>query len=385
VLQDHEEPHAIMLRSHGLKDEEVGPTVRCVARCGAGTNNVPVARMSERGIPVFNSPGANANAVKELALCSLFLASRGVAQSIRAVDELLAEETDAGVIKKRVEAEKKRFGGQEIKGKTLGVVGLGAIGASLAQAAMQLGMDVVAYDPAISVEQAWKLPGDKITRVLRLEELLVQADYLSLHVPYMPQTHHMLNKDALKCLKPDCNIINFARGELIDTDALVELYDSGSLRGNYIADFPDKKLQGNANVLFMPHLGASTGEAEEVSAAMAADEIRDYLEHGIVRNSVNFPETQLPRREGGASRLTIVNRNTPGVLGKITTLIGEHSVNILQTVNTSRDDVAYNVVDLSSAPADISAMQAQIMAVDGVLSSRFITGQPGKYYEVNEV
>ncbi len=253
MLQDHEEPHAIMLRSHGLKDEEVGPTVRCVARCGAGTNNVPVARMSERGIPVFNSPGANANAVKELALCSLFLASRGVAQSIRAVDELLAEETDAGVIKKRVEAEKKRFGGQEIKGKTLGVVGLGAIGASLAQAAMQLGMDVVAYDPAISVEQAWKLPGDKITRVLRLEELLVQADYLSLHVPYMPQTHHMLNKDALKCLKPDCNIINFARGELIDTDALVELYDSGSLRGNYIADFPDKKLQGNANVLFMPH------------------------------------------------------------------------------------------------------------------------------------
>lgn len=233
-----------MLRSHALQDEEVPPSVRAIARCGAGTNNVPVARMSERGIPVFNSPGANANAVKELALCSLFLASRGVAQSIQAVDELLSEETDPKVIKKRVEAEKKRFGGHEIKGKTLGVIGLGAIGASLAQAAMELGMTVVAYDPAISVEQAWRLPGNQIDRVLRLEELLAQSDYISLHVPYMEQTHHMLNQEALQCLKPNCAIINFARGELIDTDALAAMYDSGAYRGQYIADFPDKKLQG---------------------------------------------------------------------------------------------------------------------------------------------
>ena len=242
--QDHAEPHAIMLRSHALQDEQVPPSVRAIARCGAGTNNVPVARMSERGIPVFNSPGANANAVKELALCSLFLASRGVAQSIQAVDELLSEETDPKVIKKRVEAEKKRFGGHEIKGKTLGVIGLGAIGASLAQAAMELGMTVVAYDPAISVEQAWRLPGNQIDRVLRLEELLAQSDYISLHVPYMEQTHHMLNQEALQCLKPNCAIINFARGELIDTDALAAMYDSGAYRGQYIADFPDKKLQG---------------------------------------------------------------------------------------------------------------------------------------------
>ena len=271
--QDHENPHAIMLRSHGLQDEEVPESVRAIARCGAGTNNVPVARMSERGIPVFNSPGANANAVKELALCSLLLASRGIAQSIRAVDELLEEETDAKVIKKRVEAEKKRFGGQEIKGKTLGVIGLGAIGASLAQAAMELGMNVVAYDPAISVEQAWKLPGSDIDRVLRIEELLSQVDYLSLHVPYMEQTHHMLNQETLQYLQPHCNIINFARGELIDIDALVQMYDNGSFHGNYVADFPDKKLQGNPRCLLMPHLGASTGEAEEVSAAMAADEV----------------------------------------------------------------------------------------------------------------
>lgn len=272
-MQDHDEPHAIMLRSHGLQDEEVGASVRAIARCGAGTNNVPVARMSERGIPVFNSPGANANAVKELALCSMLLASRGIAQSIAAVDDLLAEETDPKVIKKRVEAEKKKFGGQEIKGKTLGVIGLGAIGASLAQAAMELGMAVVAYDPAISVDQAWKLPGDQIDRVLRLEELLAQVDYLSLHVPYMEQTHHMLDADALKALPPHCNIINFARGELIDVDALAAMYDSGSFYGNYVADFPDKKLQGNPRCLLMPHLGASTGEAEEVSAAMAAEEV----------------------------------------------------------------------------------------------------------------
>ena len=371
-----------MLRSHGLQDEEVTPSVRAIARCGAGTNNVPVARMSERGIPVFNSPGANANAVKELALCSMFLASRGVAQSIQAVDELLSEETDPKVIKKRVEAEKKRFGGQEIKGKTLGVIGLGAIGASLAQAAMELGMSVVAYDPAISVEQAWKLPGSDIDRVLRLEELLGQADYLSLHVPYMAQTHHMLNKETLQLLKPSCNIINFARGELIDTEALGAMYDIGSFRGMYVADFPEKALQGNPNCLFMPHLGASTGEAEEVSASMAAEEIRDYLENGVIRNSVNFPETKLSRPEGLVARLCVVNENVPGVLGQITTLIGEQNLNILQTVNTSRGDVAYNVVDLGDKPEDIDALQEALFAVDGVLSSRFITGQPDMYYRV---
>lgn len=401
-----------MLRSHGLQDEEVPTSVRAIARCGAGTNNVPVARMSERGIPVFNSPGANANAVKELALCSMLLASRGIVPSIVAVDDLLSEETDPKVIKKRVEAEKKKFGGQEIKGKTLGVIGLGAIGASLAQAAMELGMNVVAYDPAISVDQAWKLPGDQIDRVLRLEELLAQTDYLSLHVPYMEQTHHMLNKEALKALPPHCNIINFARGELIDVEALAAMYDNGSFYGNYVADFPEKILQGNPRCLLMPHLGASTGEAEEVSAAMAADEVRpapyirshpvsilrfltvrqhkpfapmsqvrDYLEHGIIRNSVNFPETNLSRREGVA-RLTIVNKNIPGVLGEITTLIGTAGCNILQTVNTSRGDVAYNVVDLAEKPSDIAELQGKISTINGVLSSRFLTGEPDKYYSV---
>ena len=236
VSPDEEEPFAIMLRSHQLQDDEVPSSVRAIARCGAGTNNVPVNRMTERGIPVFNSPGANANAVKELALCSLLMASRGIVQSIGEIEKMLAVETDAGVIKKRVEAEKKKFGGCEIKGKTLGVIGLGYIGASVAEAALKLGMDVVAYDPAISLEAAWRLPGATINRVMRLEELLSKADYITLHVPYIPEvTHHMLDLPALQCMKPTCNIINFARGELIDVDALASMYKNGTFYGNYVS------------------------------------------------------------------------------------------------------------------------------------------------------
>ena len=345
VGPDVEEPFAIMLRSHQLQDEEVPSSVRAIARCGAGTNNIPVDRMTERGIPVFNSPGANANAVKELALCALLLSSRGVVQSIHAVDNLLSEETDPKVIKKRVEGEKKRFGGCELAGKKLGVIGLGHIGASVAASALKLGMEVVGYDPAISVEAAWRLQAG-VDRVLRIEELLTQVDYLSLHVPYMEQTHHLLDLPALQCLKPGCNIINFARGELVDVEALSAMYETGTYHGKYVSDFPEKSLVDNPNCLFMPHLGASTAEAEEISAAMAADELRDFLEHGIVRNSVNFPETNLKYRHSEAVRLVIVNENKPGVLGEITTTLGSAELNILQTVNASRGDIAINVLDL---------------------------------------
>jgi len=380
VSPEADEPFAIMLRSHPLKDEEVGPTVRAIARCGAGTNNVPVARMTERGIPVFNSPGANANAVKELSVCALLLASRGIAQSISAVSDMLEVEEDPAVIKKRVEAEKKKFGGQEIKGKTLGVIGLGHIGASLAEAALDLGMNIVAYDPAISLEAAWRLPGQSIDRVLRLEDLLSQSDYISLHVPYIPdKTHHLLDLPALQCLKPSCNIINFARGELIDVDALAGLYENGDFYGTYVGDFPTKVLAGNPRCLFLPHLGASTEEAEENSAAMAADEVRDFLEHGIIRNSVNFPETTLPRR-GNSVRLVIVNENVPGVLGAVTTMLGEAELNILQTVNTSRGDIAYNVVDLEAMPADADALQEALFQVEGVISSRILSGLPRTHF-----
>lgn len=381
VGPDIETEHAIMLRSHQLQDEEVGDSVRCIARCGAGVNNIPVARMTERGIPVFNSPGANANAVRELVLCALMLASRGIVQGVKHVDTMFVEESEAAVIKKRVEKDKSKFGGQELRGKTLGVIGLGHIGASVAESALGLGMSVIAYDPALSLEAAWRLPGQLIDRTLRIEELLNQSDYITLHVPYMQQTHHMLDLPALQCLKPNCHLINFSRGELIDTVALKTMYETGGYHGAYIADFPDMGLKNNDKCVFMPHLGASTEEAEENSASMAADEIRDFLEHGIIRNSVNFPETVLPRR-GTAVRLCIVNKNMPGVLGELTTLIGKQGLNILQTVNTSRDDIAYNVVDLDGAPSDPSALADEIGRVGGVLSTRFLMGEPGLHFKV---
>jgi D-3-phosphoglycerate dehydrogenase len=220
VSPDHEDAHAIMLRSHGLKDEEVTESVRCIARCGAGVNNIPVDRMTERGIPVFNSPGANANAVKELVLCSLLLASRGIVQGVKHTQQMMEDEEDPAVIKKRVEAEKKLFGGQELAGKTLGVIGLGYIGASVAEAAAELGMKIVAYDPVMTVDAAWRLSGRHMERVLKLDDLLKASDYITLHVPYMTQTHHMLDMDALQTIKPTCHLVNFSRGELIDTAAL---------------------------------------------------------------------------------------------------------------------------------------------------------------------
>lgn len=380
VGPDVDDPHAIMLRSHGLQDEEVAASIRAIARCGAGVNNVPVERMTERGIPVFNSPGANANAVKELVLCAILLASRGIIQGVKHVDKIFEEETDMKVIKKRVEGEKKLFGGQELSGKKLGVIGLGHIGASVAESALSLGMDVIAYDPALSLDAAWRLPGQLINRVLRVEELLTQADYITLHVPYMPQTHHMLDLPALQCLKPNCHLINYARGELIESEALAAMYDTGGYHGNYVSDFQCSILQPYPNTISMPHLGASTAEAEENSASMAADEIRDFLEHGIIKNSVNFPETALDRR-GNSARLVVVNENKPGVLGELTTLVGKSNLNILQTVNASRGDIAYNVVDLESVPDSPAAMQDAIAAINGVVSSRLLIGQPGAFFK----
>lgn len=367
-----------MIRSHKLQEEEVGDSVRCIARCGAGTNNIPVERMTELGIPVFNSPGANANAVKELVICGMLLASRGIVQGVKHTDTMMEEEAEQAVISKRVEAEKKMFGGQEMRGKTLGVIGLGHIGASVAEAALALGMEVIAYDPVLSVDAAWRLPGKEITRTLRVEELLSQSDYVTLHLPYMKQTHHLLDIEALQVLKPNCHLVNFSRGELIDSQALKTMYQSGGYHGCYVSDFPEKHLKDNPNYIAMPHLGASTEEAEENSASMAADEVRDFLEHGIIRNSVNFPEVQLERRGAGATRLCIVNKNVSGVLGSVTTLIGGLGLNILQTVNKSRDDIAYNVVDIEGSAGDTAALADAIDDIDGVLSTRFLTGEYGK-------
>eukprot|EP00472_Partenskyella_glossopodia_P012423 CAMPEP_0197531078 /NCGR_PEP_ID=MMETSP1318-20131121/33966_1 /TAXON_ID=552666 /ORGANISM="Partenskyella glossopodia, Strain RCC365" /LENGTH=463 /DNA_ID=CAMNT_0043087163 /DNA_START=146 /DNA_END=1537 /DNA_ORIENTATION=+ len=386
-------PHAIMLRSHKLQVEEITPSVRAIARCGAGTNNIPVDKMSEMGIPVFNTPGANAGAVKELVVCGLLLGSRGIAEGIAHVqNNIIPEEAgDYSKINARIEKDKKMFVGQEIAGKTLGVIGLGHIGSRVVGAALSLGMKVVGYDPALSLEAAWRLPGEQMTRAKTLEDLFSRSDYISLHVPYIKEhTHHLIDEKALQVMKPKCSILNFARGEIVDGNALRAAYESGNFNGRYISDFADKDLMGHPNHIVMPHLGASTAEAEENSAAMAAEQIIDFLETGSIKNSVNFPNCSLTPKDNKSSRLCIVNENHPGVLGSITTFLGEKGINITQQINHSRDNLAYTVVDMDGQPDDPSQLQEELAKVEGIMSSRFIgvpfsneLGRPGTYYHVS--
>jgi len=381
-------PMAIMLRSHKLQESEVKPTVRGIVRCGAGTNNIPVARMTELGIPVFNTPGANANAVKELVICSLLLASRGIVEGNQHVNNVInvEENMDYDKIAKRIEKDKAKFVGCEIAGKTLGVVGLGAIGGMVVNAALALGMNVIGYDPVLSMDAAWRLPGDRMKKADKLEDLLKASDYITVHVPYIKDsTHHMLNAQTLSMCKPNVNLLNFARGEIIDGEAVKDMWNSGKLTGKYISDFADPYLQGHPKHIVLPHLGASTEEAEDNSAAMAAETIMEFLEVGTIRNSVNFPQTVLPEKEGliGA-RLCIIHKNTPGVLGQITTFMGSKNVNIEQQINTSRGNIAYTVLDFPSIEDPNTFQDELASSIDEVISSRFIgnafhdeLGQPG--------
>lgn len=382
-----EDIHSILLRSHKLKSAEVPDTVRAIARCGSGTNNIDVAAMTERGIVVQNTPGANANAVKELSICALLLASRGIAEGIAHVPTIVEDGAgDWAKIKKQVETDKKKFVGMELSGKTLAVVGLGHIGASVAQAAIALGMNVKAYDPSLSLDAAWRLPGDVLSRASSIEELVEDADYISLHVPYMKETHHLLSGHVLKLMKPNAHIVNFARGELVDTAAMKGLYDTGSRTGKYVSDFVDENLYGNPKVIAMPHLGASTAEAEDNAASMAAQGIMSFIETGTIVNSVNFPTTKLDKVSSSGRRICIVNKNVPGMLGLITTTLGRANVNIVQQINTSRGEIAYNVIDISNEASDddLDALQAEMAKLDGVISSRVISaqGRPG-FFVVN--
>jgi len=385
-----EEIHAILLRSHKLSSSEVPDTVRCIARCGSGTNNIDVTAMSERGIPVFNTPGANANAVKELSICGLLLASRGIVPGIQHVYNIVEEDgEDFAKVKKRVESDKKMFVGRELTGKTLGVIGLGHIGASVAQTAIALGMNVIGYDPAISFESAWRLPGDVLKRASSLQHLAEECDYISLHVPYIKDaTHHLINEEFLKTMKPNAAIINFARGELVDSAAMKKLLDSGERTGTYVTDFVEEALFGNPKVITMPHLGASTNEAEENAARMAAVEVMDFIETGTIENSVNFPTAKLDRLPTEYRRICIVNRNVPGMLGLITSTLGRAGLNIMQQINVSRDNIAYNVVDITGqhSPEELESIQSSLAALDGVISSRIIKGDDGSpgFFNVNK-
>ena len=363
-LQD---PDAILVRSHTLGEGHATSRLRAVARAGAGVNNIPVAEFTSRGIVVFNTPGANANSVKEIVIGAMLLAARdlsGGMHFVRGLDPALGKQE----LDKRVEAEKKRFKGGEIAGKTLGVVGLGAIGSRVAEVCLRLGMDVLGYDPALSVDAAWRLPSE-VQKMENLQALLARSDYVSLHVPAIPQTEGLINADALAAMRPGSVLLNFARDAIVEPAAIAGSLDSGHL-ARYVADFPAPELVGHPRALFTPHLGASTEEAEENCAVMAADQLMDFLEHGNIRNSVNFPAVQLDRT--GGYRIAVINNNVPKMLGAILSALADHELNIIDMLNKSRDEIAYNLIDVEAPPS--SALVEQLSAIDGVVNVRCFDG-----------
>lgn len=357
------EPDALMLRSHKLHHEEIPASVSAVARAGAGVNNIPVPEFTKKGIVVFNTPGANANAVKELIASALFMASRDIFGGMNYVQGL-TDITDGAEMSKLLEKQKKQFAGCEVSGKTLGVVGLGAIGSMVANMALELGMNVVGYDPAISVEAAWRLSSN-VEKMDNLQSLLGRADFITLHVPALDVTRHLINAEALQCMKSSAILLNFAREEVVDASAVQNALDNGGL-GKYVTDFPTPELLGRDNVLLMPHIGASTEEAEENCAMMAADQLMDYLENGNIVNSVNFPATKMPRN--GGYRITFCNENVPKVLGNVLSLLADRSMNVIDMVNKSRDDIAYNIVDVETEPT--AELLDEIRNVDGIVVVR---------------
>jgi len=363
VSSEIADPHAVLLRSQRLEPADLTPSLRAVARAGAGVNNVPVDACTEQGIVVFNTPGANANSVKELVLAALLLGARDLVGGMRYV-ESLAGIDDEGELNRLVEAEKKRFKGRELYGKALGVVGLGAIGSLVARAALDLGMDVLGYDPAISVDAAWRLPAE-VQRMENLPALFARADFVTLHVPLLAETAGMINDDSLKAFRPGSVLLNFARQPIVDAGALSRALDSGQL-GLYVADFPVPGLAGHDRVRLTPHLGASTVEAEENCAVMAANQLIDFLETGNIRNSVNFPSVML--EPAGGYRLAVTNRNVAGMLGHMTNVLGSHQINVVDMINKSRDTVAYNLIDVVDAPQ--SALLDEICAIDSVMNVR---------------
>ena len=357
-------PDAILLRSHNLQAADVPSSVKAIARAGAGVNNIPVSAMTERGVVVFNTPGANANAVKELVLAAMLLGSRDILGGVNFVNSLTI--TDKKELSKVLEDEKKRFAGSEISGKTLGVVGLGAIGSMVANMALELGMKVLGYDPAISVEAAWRL-SHEVQRMENINALLAKSDYISLHLPMLESTKNLINNDTLANVKSGAVLLNFAREGIVDTAAVLaslEKNDKG-LRA-YITDFPTPDLIGKKNVILMPHIGASTQEAEDNCAVMAADQLKDFLSNGNIRNSVNFPTIMMERTS--AHRLTFSNRNIPGMLGQVLSILADAKINVVDMINKSRDEVACNLIDVETKLD--SGIINKIAAIDGVISVR---------------
>jgi D-3-phosphoglycerate dehydrogenase len=364
IGNDIDNPDALLLRSASLHGVEIPGSVLAVARAGAGTNNIPIADYSARGIPVFNTPGANANAVKELVVAALFLAARNIIPAASFAHRL---DGDAAAMDKAVESGKKAFVGFELPGRTLGVIGLGAIGVEVANAAVGLGMKVLGYDPGVTVEHAWKL-SSFVEHVTNLDSLLKRADIVTVHVPLVDGTRGLIGADKLALMRKSSVLINFSRGPIVDQDAVVAALEAGALRG-YVCDFPTPELNKHEHVVTLPHLGASTNEAEENCAFMAAEELRNYLEHGTIKNSVNFPDAELPRSEG-TSRIAIANSNVPNMVGQISTLVAGSGLNIADLLNKSRGELAYTLVDVEGEVP--SSLLDEIRSITGVLSARLI-------------
>ena len=365
VGPDVSEPEAFMLRSHKLHDETIPDSLLAVARAGAGVNNIPIDDYTHRGVVVFNTPGANANAVKELVAAALLLGSRRILDGMNRVQEM-TDLTEPEALARQLEMEKKQFAGSEIAGKTLGVIGLGAIGSMVANMALELGMKVAGFDPALSVEAAWRL-SSRVQKVDGLDALLKVSDFISLHVPAIPQTQHLINERALGRLKPGAKLLNFAREEIVDVDAVVAALDEGKLAA-YITDFPHPVLLGRPDTLLFPHIGASTAEAEENCSIMAADQLRDFLENGNIINSVNYPQTRMARN--GGYRITFSNENVPRVLGTVLSVLADHDVNVIDMVNKSMGDMAYNIIDVESEPT--AEIIDAISAAEGVMHVRVV-------------
>ena len=358
-------PDAMLLRSYKLAEDEIGDSIKAIGRAGAGVNNIPVPACTKRGIPVFNAPGANANAVKELVACAMLLCSRGIVEGI-AYSKSLTGISDSGEMHKLLEAEKKKFRGSEIAGKTLGVVGLGAIGSLVAKMALRLNMRVIGYDPALSVDAAWRLPSE-VERMENLQTLVARADYVSLHLPVLDSTRGLVNTNLLSSFKKGACLLNFARGEIVDVDAIVTALEQGRLR-RYACDFPEPQLIQRDDVILMPHIGASTDEAEENCAIMAADQIIDFLENGNIRNSVNFPTCFLERTEG--YRLAIANQNVPKKLSQVLDILADRNINVIDMLNKSRDEVAYNLIDIANQPDE--ALLNEIRGIEGIINVRVV-------------
>ena len=363
VGNDIADPDAVLVRSQVMHDMPIAASVLAIGRAGAGTNNIPTKAMSERGVVVFNAPGANANAVKELVIAGMLMGTRNIAPALTFVNGLFGDDES---LHKQVEAGKKHYVGHELRGSTLGIIGLGAIGSMLAESAIQLGMNVVGFDPEITVDAAWRLPS-QVKKAVSIDDLVKRCDFISLHVPLLPATKDLINGDRVKLMEKGCILLNFARDGIVNEKAVLDGLNDGRLHA-YVCDFPSNLLRHHPRFVALPHLGASTEEAEENCAIMVADQVRDYLENGNILNSVNFPNISMPRESG--FRLAIANANVPNMLGQISTALAGAGLNIHNMVNKSRGDLAFTLVDVECAVPQ--AVIDQLTAIGGVLRVRYL-------------